>query len=1199
MRLMSLLNLLVIGLASIMNAQAAGGPAQQYVPQSLSPEDRDVPRTIKYAGYLYDSSGTPLSGIVGVRFSLYKDATTTSPVWSESQNVMVDTKGHFAAFLGASSSQGIPLEQFESTEARWLGISTDDGIERPRVLLTSVPYALEAADAQSLGGRRAEEFLSIKDYQALSKRQSQPESAKGHAAIALDGSANLSVSEALSFEATGSVGPSFVSDATAGAPFQVQSPVMVQNLNADLLHGLGPENFAQTLSSNRFSAQQLFSQGLSLEGPPPTGTTGQISPAVDFKSRVFDSGTNSFQDRRFRWQSEPANSTTSVPDRLSLLFGSGTDSPNETGFSVNSDGTINFASGQQFPSVVGVSGSSPSSGQSNSTAYQWNQPINGPAIVVGTNTVALDKCPPGVNASDPSLYVYISGAGAAEAAQVTGGTCKGDGQSGTLQFTAADPHPSGYTLSSASSGIQEAIAASNAATHSGNIIVPPGEYAIYAPVAIRLKDITIDFTGSTLDCYVTTSCIYIGDPANSNVSVNVTLINPRGKAMVPYGAGAFIEDNGQGTLIQRVSTLAPTGPNSFGTYVQVDDDQAFTLDGLDSSGRGVRCDANFCGAYVTAPGPFNKWSAVGWLKNLNMSLQCNGSGVDWQSGNGLTISNSVIQGWSFFAVRVGHRRGGYGGFVSDSVYYETSEECMQQNPLGNVGIAGIINQGGEVSLKGTAANGITGIYPNWGASSGSQKWMYWVAPVHPTYGDGVPLPAGYAWTNGSGPITGTFPRIAGASSYKILKVVTDGAGAFPEGTGNYLLTIVQQSSCGSRTCQFTDNGQALSSYLNAGEDFSRNIYLPLLDFWPGAIVMGQAQDISSAFGSVLEQQLTADVLGATAIVSTLPACIITGQAQTIINVGAAVPAAAGISAIDTGSTSVPGATILKAFNTPYVPAPGLKGRLNLGMQGPWYSFSPLITLGDSNWGKTWADPMHRPSADLADLDIGYDGHIDTFYQRASKEIREYINKFPDGQPQEALTASAKTFNVPVVINGDLIVTGTCTGCASAKARAVRGLPKQPASPIRPRLVGKGILDKKPEPEELPESPATTGLTKAIQNSELCTAADCGAGHYLITYYLASDSSCKSPGAAAVALTVSWKDTAGTKSLRVPLIGSGVSGSRLTLGKSGSFATGQIALWSAGTGPISYSTSYTGCTSGSAKYSLHIKPQAVASEDVEE
>jgi hypothetical protein len=35
---------------------------------------------------------------------------------------------------------------------------------------------------------------------------------------------------------------------------------------------------------------------------------------------------------------------------------------------------------------------------------------------------------------------------------------------------------------------------------------------------------------------------------------------------------------------------------------------------------------------VYAPGPFGINAAVGWLKNMNISLQCGGNGVDWQSG---------------------------------------------------------------------------------------------------------------------------------------------------------------------------------------------------------------------------------------------------------------------------------------------------------------------------------------------------------------------------------------------------------------------------------------------------------------------------------------------------------------------------------------------------------------------------------------
>ena len=65
------------------------------------------------------------------------------------------------------------------------------------------------------------------------------------------------------------------------------------------------------------------------------------------------------------------------------------------------------------------------------------------------------QCPVGVSASEPQYYVYISGSGTAEAVLVTGGTCAGDGLPGTLQFTTANSHPPGYSVGSASGGLQE------------------------------------------------------------------------------------------------------------------------------------------------------------------------------------------------------------------------------------------------------------------------------------------------------------------------------------------------------------------------------------------------------------------------------------------------------------------------------------------------------------------------------------------------------------------------------------------------------------------------------------------------------------------------------------------------------------------------------------------------------------------------
>lgn len=806
--------------------------------------------------------------------------------------------------------------------------------------------------------------------------------------------------------------------------------------------------------------------------------------------------------------------------------------------------------------------------------FNWRQSPSA-ALSAGRNSVTLNPCPRGVIAAEPWYYVYLSGSGTPEAAKVTGGSCKGDGHPGTLEFTAVNSHPSGYVIGSASGGIQEAsIAARYTPTQgspqSGKVVVPPGEYDVFAPVSIRSSNQTVDFAGSILNCYTPNdACLFVGDHANPNPLQGITLINPRGRPMVTASTKPFIEVNAQQTRVFNVAGAFPARGASFGSYVQVDDDQAFLLDGLDTilGGAAVTCNPTYCGAFVMAPGPFNKWSAVGWLKHLNLSLQCAGKGVEWLSGNSLKISDSVIQGWSVFGIRVSNQRGGYAGLMTDNVYFEAAPSCKQYSPMGNVGSAAIIAEGIQVKIMGLNANSPAGVYPNWGADSGKHDWLYWVVPVHAKFGDGIPLPAGHALTNGSGSIKGTFRKIAGAASYKILKSDWDGRDLprpYPEGTGNYLLTTVEQSSCGTLTCQFTDSGSALSAYTNAAENLYGNLYMPRLDFWPGGIVLSPHVDMSTASYSIPVLALQADNLGVGGVVTTQPAWAVTAEANTLFGSPATPPAAANVQALHTsGISQFPGATVLKSAGQPQAALSGHKGRLNFGYRGLASGFTPIITLGDSHWGKTWSSSDHRPPADVNDLDLGYEGNIDTFYNRAQKEIREYIGKFPDGNPQEKLTADAKTFSVPVTINGNLTVTGKCVGCGSGSAGAA-------TNAAASRL---GI--------------SLTGQKAAIASANLCSSTACGPGQYQVSYYLDSTTTCASPGNATTDLTIGWKDETSARTIRVPLSGAGISGgSKLSLGSTSNFASGSISLWSAGT-PITYSTTYSACAAGSGTYALRI------------
>src|SRR5215467_8340685 len=127
--------------------------------QNVANTDSVVPGMIKFAGTLTDIDHKPLTGIVGVTFSLYKEQTGGSPLWMETQNVDLDKNGHYSVLLGSASAHGIPADAFVAGEARWLGVQPSDQSEQPRVMLASVPYAMKAHDAETINGLPASAFV--------------------------------------------------------------------------------------------------------------------------------------------------------------------------------------------------------------------------------------------------------------------------------------------------------------------------------------------------------------------------------------------------------------------------------------------------------------------------------------------------------------------------------------------------------------------------------------------------------------------------------------------------------------------------------------------------------------------------------------------------------------------------------------------------------------------------------------------------------------------------------------------------------------------------------------------------------------------------------------------------------------------------------------------------------------------------------
>src|ERR1700745_3259236 len=140
--------------------------AQQSKPQGSATV---VPRLVHYSGRASDADGEPVSTIAGATFAIYKDQAEGAPLWMETQNIHPDARGNYTVQLGASKPQGLPMELFTSGEARWLGVSINGGVEQPRVLLLSVPYALKAADAETVGGLPASAFMLATPSSSISE----------------------------------------------------------------------------------------------------------------------------------------------------------------------------------------------------------------------------------------------------------------------------------------------------------------------------------------------------------------------------------------------------------------------------------------------------------------------------------------------------------------------------------------------------------------------------------------------------------------------------------------------------------------------------------------------------------------------------------------------------------------------------------------------------------------------------------------------------------------------------------------------------------------------------------------------------------------------------------------------------------------------------------------------------------------------
>jgi len=142
------LTLTILGLMVAAASQAQSPPTSGLA----SPTTRLLP----FSGTALDEKGVPLKGSVMVTFALYEDQEGGNPLWQERVQIHTDGQGRYIAYLGTVNL--LPQFAFNEERARWLGV-TIQRVAQPRVMLVAVPYALRAADADTLGGQPASDYV--------------------------------------------------------------------------------------------------------------------------------------------------------------------------------------------------------------------------------------------------------------------------------------------------------------------------------------------------------------------------------------------------------------------------------------------------------------------------------------------------------------------------------------------------------------------------------------------------------------------------------------------------------------------------------------------------------------------------------------------------------------------------------------------------------------------------------------------------------------------------------------------------------------------------------------------------------------------------------------------------------------------------------------------------------------------------------
>ena len=252
---MTRLLILVLALSAILCAQQQPNGATA------------IPRLIRFNGAYHSTGQVAQPGAVGVSLSVYREQYDGTPLWNEIQNVQVDKDGNYSVLLGSTLSEGMPADLFATAEPRWLEVEADH-VKQPRILLGSVPYAMRAADAETLGGFPASAYLRASLPNAATADKSAPGASTNVSAASLSPLANSGTASYLGVFTNST-------DLTSSAIYQAGNTVIIGGTTS-----LGAMTLIGNVPGNDAPGMALYNQG----------GGGGASASLDFYNTSINGG---------------------------------------------------------------------------------------------------------------------------------------------------------------------------------------------------------------------------------------------------------------------------------------------------------------------------------------------------------------------------------------------------------------------------------------------------------------------------------------------------------------------------------------------------------------------------------------------------------------------------------------------------------------------------------------------------------------------------------------------------------------------------------------------------------------------------------------------------------------------------------------------------------------------------------------------